>query len=410
MREGWKKVKLGDVCKLEKNKHQGEGLAYVGLEHIESGTGRFLGSLNPVNVRSETFCFDPQHILFGRLRPYLNKVFLPDFKGHCSSEIFPMKVNTEILKSFLYYWITSQPIVNEINRTCTGTRMPRANVNEIMNFDINLPTLPEQKRIIAILDEVFAGIDKAVANTEKNIANVRELYENIIINRIVGDPDTKDWSFSLVKDLAKSKKGSIRTGPFGSQLLHSEFVEDGVSVLGIDNVVKNKFLWGKRRYINYKKYKELEKYTIKPFDVLISIMGTCGRCAVVPEDIPLSINSKHLCCITLDQKKCIPDFLHSYFLYHPIARKYLKLNSKGSIMSGLNMGIIKELPVRLPSLQEQRNIIEAIKELSSQSQQIEQIYQQKISALTELKQSLLQKAFSGELTSKSCDELEKAAA
>nr|WP_205600904.1 restriction endonuclease subunit S [Halomonas socia] len=162
--------------------------------------------------------------------------------------------------------------------------------------------------------------------------------------------------------------------------------------------MQNVFAWDKKRYITEDKYQELKRYTVQPGDVLITIMGTCGRCAVVPTDIPLSINTKHLCCISLDQSKCIPEFLHSYFLYHPIARNFLESRAKGSIMSGLNMGIIKELPVRLPDTQVQKNIVELINEITEETRRLEAIYQKKLTALAELKQSLLQKAFSGELT------------
>ena len=260
-----------------------------------------------------------------------------------------------------------------------------------------VPPLPEQQRIVAILDEAFAGIAAATANAEKNLANARTLVD-VAIEEQLSRISQGQHQETTVAQLAEDRKNSIRTGPFGSQLLHGEFVDEGIAVLGIDNVVQNQFRWDKRRYITPNKFQELARYKVLPGDVLISIMGTCGRCAVVPGDISLAINSKHLCCISLDQSRCLPEFLKLYFLHHPVAKNYLDERASGAIMAGLNMGIIKDLPVLLPCVKEQAVIAGTCERLSRGLSDLTELYSRKRANLADLKQAILQKAFSGELS------------
>jgi type I restriction enzyme S subunit len=290
---------------------------------------------------------------------------------------------------YLHHILRLEQLRTEGQRRMTGSGgQRRVPANFLAEVDVPLPPLPEQRRIAAILDQA----DTLRNQRRAALAQLDSLTQSLFLD-MFGSAEAEKWPMATIADIADEQNGSIRTGPFGSQLLHSEFVSEGVAVLGIDNAVANEFRWGERRFITQAKYRELQRYTVRPGDVLITIMGTCGRCAVVPNDVPVAINTKHLCCITVDQKKCLPLFLHAYFLRHPTARKYLEQTAKGAIMAGLNMGIIKAMPVALPPLPLQQTF-------ATRVQAIEALKAQHRTALAEadtLFASLQQRAFDGSL-------------
>lgn len=294
----------------------------------------------------------------------------------CSDVVFPDYLARFIKKSssIVLGWV----------RATTAENFP---IGNLKNLKIPLPPIEEQRRIASILDRS----EDLRKKRQESIAHLESLIQSTFLSSF-GDP-SDEWPRLPVVELALPDKGSIRTGPFGSQLLHEEFTDRGIAVLGIDNAVKNTFTWGARRYISEEKYRQLVRYTVKPGDVLITIMGTCGRCAVVPDDIPVAINTKHLCCITLDQTRCLPQFLHSYFLYHPVAKEYLNRTAKGAIMAGLNMTIIKELPVLVPPLEQQREFVARLEAM----RKIQAKHDRSLQSLETLFSSLQHRAFRGEL-------------
>lgn len=397
MKAGWQYKHIGDLCEViagqspEGKFYNSEGNGLPFYQGKKDFGEKFIDA--PTTWTSQTTKIAREGDILMSVRAPVGPVNFATEEICIGRGLAAIRSNGELDREFLYYQLLHlQPKIAGKE----GAVFASINKSEITALPIVFAPLPEQQRIVGILDEAFDGIATAKANDEKNLQNARALFCSGF-SAFTSDSEQKSWIKTKVRDIAEPRKGSIRTGPFGSQLLHSEFVDDGIAVLGIDNAVANEFRWDKRRYITREKYQQLERYRVYPGDVLITIMGTCGRCAIVPDDIPEAINTKHLCCITLDPKKCLPEYLHAYFLYHPVAQEFLASQAKGSIMDGLNMGIINELPLLVPSLERQREIVYCLKSLRSDTQRLESIYQKKLLALDELKKSLLDQAFTGQL-------------
>ena len=301
-----------------------------------------------------------------------------------------LRPKTKKLKSsYLYRWFSSNVVQRKLRSFANQTtNISNLDHKRTLELQIPLPSPPEQKRIARILD----AADALRAKRCEALAQLDTLLQSTFLD-MFGDPVKSGWTMATVEAVAGRQDGAIRTGPFGSQLLHSEFVDKGIRVLGIDNAVANEFREGEPRFITTQKYEQLRRYTVRPRDVLITIMGTCGRCAVVPNGISTAINTKHLCCITLDQRKCLPEFMHAYFLEHPIARRYLERNAKGAIMSGLNMRIIKALPIPAAPLDLQHRFAAIVQSVEQQKA----CQRAHLAELDTLFASLQSRAFRGDL-------------
>lgn len=364
---------------------------YIDLSSVDKDTKRIEGvspiacSDAPSRARQIVKTGD---VLVSTVRPNLNGVAIvpAELDGATASTGYTVlrPRTNKVDGSYLFHWVKHPKFVGEMVRLAIGASYPAVSDKIVRAAMIPLPPLSEQCRIAAILDKA----DALRAKRREAIAKLDQLLQSVFLEMFGATIEAT----TSVAELAPSA-GAIRTGPFGSQLLHSEFVDHGIAVLGIDNAVSNTFAWAKPRFITEEKYSQLSRYRVNPGDVLITIMGTCGRCAVVPDDIPTAINTKHLCCISIDRTRCEPEFLHSYFLLHPVARNYLESRAKGAIMAGLNMGIIKELPVALPSIEKQRHFVSIKKSLG---RRLEQALTQE-NRFDELFAGLQQHAFAGTL-------------
>jgi len=264
----------------------------------------------------------------------------------------------------------------------------------LKKIEIHYPkSLKEQKRIVSILDRAFEAIDKAKANAEQNLKNAKELFESYLQGVFENKGD--DWKELSIKNLTELvTKGSSPkwqginyVGKGGVFFLTSKNVGEGILLL--DN----------KKYLE-KKFNDIQKTSIlKKGDVLTNIVGaSIGRTAIFDLDEITNINQA-VCLM-----RCLPEKIYNYYLMFllnsPFFKNILHDNEVNNARANLSLTFFKNLVIPLPTLSEQQEIVEKIKLFSAKTKKLESIYQQKINDLEELKKSILQKAFAGELTEK----------
>lgn len=177
-RQGWREYKIEDFIQLEKSTYkpsETEDLKYIGLEHIEQQALRLNGYGSSKEVVSNKFFFKKGDVLFGKLRPYFRKVIKAPFNGVCSTDIWVCRAKEISDQNFLFYFMANNEFVNTANSADSGTRMPRADWDYLKNTVWELPPLPEQKAIAAILSSLDDKID-LLNRQNKTLEALAETY------------------------------------------------------------------------------------------------------------------------------------------------------------------------------------------------------------------------------------------
>jgi type I restriction enzyme S subunit len=205
------------------------------------------------------------------------------------------------------------------------------------------------------------------------------------------------WCWATIEQLASDEPRSIQSGPFGSNLRHSEFTALGKLVIGIDNVQAGFFSSGRQNRISNDKFEELQKYQARPLDFLITVMATVGRCCVVPPDLEDAIITKHVYRVTLEKDLFIPQLLVYAFLGATSVADQISSRMRGQTRLGINGKILKKVAVPIPPYSEQvvllRRIGLMLQRLDAPGNKLPLLRRK----IDELDQSILAKAFRGEL-------------
>ncbi len=307
-----------------------------------------------------------------------------------NQRIVKVTASPETNQDWVYYQISH--VIEQIANKCKHAIIKNVSINDLKNFEIDVPDFQTQNKIVAILDKARALVEKR----QQSIDLLNELLRAKFLEMFGSkNPEFNQWDDIEIQNYALDKRAAMRTGPFGSSLKHDEFTEDGeVAVLGIDNAVKNEFRWDKKRFITNQRYNEsFKRYTVFSRDVIITIMGTVGRSAVIPENIPLAINTKHLACITLDESKCNPYYLAYSIHSNPFIALQMKARNRGAIMQGLNLEIIKSLKLKNAPISLQNKFENIYNSIRIKKNRLEVSFEN----LSNLFNSFIQLSFSGKL-------------
>lgn len=261
----------------------------------------------------------------------------------------------------------------------------------LLKSDIAIPPLATQHAIVTRIETLFAELDKAVQHL-RTAQQQLKTYRQAVLNHSFSN---ETWKNVSITDIIEKEKNSLKAGPFGSSLKKEYYVEDGYKVYGQEQVISGDPFIG-NYYIDEDKYKELESCKIKSGDVLISLVGTVGKILILPENIKPGIINPRLIKITLNRQMYDSKFFKYYFESSQV-KSFYKINASGTTMDVLNIGIIKQIPFPLPPLAEQQRIVKEIESRLSQASATETYIENALQQAEALRQSILKKAFSGEL-------------
>ena len=389
MKAAWNVVPLGHLCFITSGKSDTK-------DAIEDGEYAFFDRSRVIK-RSSRFLYDCDALIIpGEGTEFLPKHFTGKFDLHQRAyALFNFK--SELNIRFLYYYL--HHLSDYFPRVAVGATVKSLRRRHFEELPVALTNLHEQMRIVAILDEAFEGIDTAVWNAEKNIDNSQSLFRDLCYE--VFRPKNNECRQVSLGELCRSVE-------YGTA---SKSTREGrVPVLRMGNIQSGRIDWTDLAYTNNSD--EITRYALKPGDVLFNRTNSAehvGKSAIYRGEKP-AIFAGYLIRILRKEDLLDAEFLN-YFLNSSIARDYGKTVMSQSVnQANINGSKLKDYPISVPSLSEQMEIVEKLHAVQKCSDELCAIYRLKAAALSELKRSLLSKAFAGELTEKFAEAVQNAAA
>lgn len=426
------------------------------MEHIEAQTMRLLGTVPAASMRSSAVHFQSGDVLYGRLRPYLNKVFCPDFEGLCSAEFIVFPASDWLNSKYLQYLLNSSSFVSFASRLNAGDR-PRVDFGQIGEYVAPLAPFFEQARIVAEIEKEFTRLDAAVAALKRVRANLKRCraavlktavegrlvpaeaararregrsYEpaSELLKRILTERRARWEAAQLAKvnfsgkrpkdDTWKNKYKRPHEPIDGDGLpvlpegwcwttaeqcttiitdgehITPERAESGVLLLSARNVLDGKLSFGEVDYVPELVYEKLaRRLTIEPGDVLLSCSGTVGRSCVVPQEPRFALVRS---VAVLKPLFGMGAYL-SLSMRSPLLQSQISTKKTQTAQANIFQGKIKTLTIPLPPLAEQHRIVAEADRRLSIIEELEDQLETDLTRAERLRQSILKRAFEGKL-------------
>ena len=381
MKEGWEVKKLGEVCdKASSNVSQNQLSNDEGAYPIFGASGL---------IKNVSF--------YHQENPYLSivkdgsgvgRVTKMDAKTSVIGTLQYLLPKENVDLDYLYYSLISI----DFKKYVAGAAIPHIYFKDYKDEPFLWIPLLEQQRIVSVLDETFAAIEQAKANVERNLQNAKELFQSEL-NSIFSQKG-EGWAEKKLGSLT-SKIGSGAT-PSGGQ---ESYKESGISLIRSMNVHDAGFKDKNLAFIDDIQANRLNNVTLEAGDILLNITGaSVARCCIVPERIlPARVN-QHVSIIRIKD-----NLVYNRFLHYVLTSKYYKdvllgIGEQGSTRQAITKVQLENFIVSFPNdVDKQQQIVERLDALSLKTKKLESKYQAKLAALEELKKSVLEKAFKGEL-------------
>jgi type I restriction enzyme S subunit len=397
MKQGWEEKKLGEVCDFQGGSQppksnfiyeQREG--YVRFLQI-----RDFGSDKNITYIPESkknkYC-NQDDILLGRYGASVGKI-LVNKTGAYNVAVMKTIPNEKILnKRYLFFYLTSTEFQVRLSKVASRSAQDGFSKDDVFDFPILIPSIAEQQRIVSILDEAFAAIAKAKANAEQNLKNSAALFESYLQG--VFENKGQGWEEKKLIEIT-NKIGSGATPRGGNESYKTE----GISLVRSMNVHDFEFREKNLAFIDEKQAKELNNVRLQENDVLLNITGaSVARCCLIPKEyLPARVN-QHVSIIRAKNEIIDPIFLNLLLTSKFYKDQLLFTGEQGATRQAITKAQLEVFKIAFPkNIKEQKNLMNKLGALSNETKKLEAIYQQKINDLEELKKSVLQKAFAGQL-------------